>query len=99
MTMITKLVKKAMPRIKTMGREEIAKAHAAGKPGIYMIDGEIVAEYPSGEIVSISEHRQRITEATAAQIDIAGLSEMTEDEIDELADQLVKEARAKRDDS
>ena len=30
--MVTEAVAKAMPRIREMGREEIAKTHAAGQP-------------------------------------------------------------------
>jgi hypothetical protein len=92
--MISKLIKDAMPAIQEIGREEITKAHAVGRPGVYMIGDRIVVEYPGGEIVSLSEHRRRIVEATAAQIDIPGIEDMTEAEIDDLSDRLVREARA-----
>ncbi|MBX5164834.1 hypothetical protein [Rhizobium sp. NZLR4b] len=82
-----------MPAIRIMGRDEITNAHAAGLPGVYMVGNEIVYEYPGGEIVGLAEHRRRNAEAIAAQIKLQGLESMTEDEIDELADRLVEEAR------
>ncbi len=51
--LISNLIKKAMPRIKAMGREEIDKAHAVGLPGVYMIDGKIVREYPDSRIEEV----------------------------------------------
>lgn len=51
--LISNLIKKAMPRIKAMGRDEIAKAHAAGQPGVYFLDGKIVREYPGGRIEEV----------------------------------------------
>ncbi|WSG96397.1 hypothetical protein U8P76_05660 [Rhizobium johnstonii] len=86
-----------MPAIKNMGRAEIAKAHSAGLPGVYMIGEKLVWEYPGGEVVGIEEHRRRNAQAMAAQVELPTLA--TEDEIDELADQLVKEERAVRSDS
>lgn len=47
----------------------------------------------------IADRRNRNAEAMARQVDIAGLDSMSEDEIDELADRLVEEARAERDGS
>jgi hypothetical protein len=51
--LISKLIKHAMPAIKEMGREEIAKAHAAGLPGVYMIGDKIVREYRDGRIEEV----------------------------------------------
>ncbi|NKM65277.1 hypothetical protein GFL58_30640 [Rhizobium leguminosarum bv. viciae] len=50
---ITKLIKAAMPAIKNMGRTEIAKAHAMGLPGVYMIGKKIVREFPDGRIEEV----------------------------------------------
>ncbi len=52
-SMITKLIKEAMPAIKTMGRAEIDKAHAMGMSGVYVRDGKIVREYPDGRIEEV----------------------------------------------
>lgn len=47
--MITTLIEKAVPRLKNMGRQEIAKDHAAGNYAVYSDrPGEIVREYPDG---------------------------------------------------
>ncbi|MBX5152588.1 hypothetical protein HJB78_16580 [Rhizobium lentis] len=91
---IRKLVREAMPKLKLMSRAEIRKAHADGLPGVYMRGDEIVWEYPTGDIVDLVEHRRRNAEAMAAQVNLRGGSDMTEDEIDELVDCLVKEVRS-----
>lgn len=53
MRMISKLITDAMPAIKAMGREEIAKAHAVGLPGVYMIGERIVREYLDGRVEEV----------------------------------------------
>ncbi|ARQ58966.1 hypothetical protein Kim5_CH02923 [Rhizobium sp. Kim5] len=85
-----------MPKLKLMARAEIEKAHAAGLPGVYMRGDEVVWEYPDGEVVGLAEHRRRNAEAMAAQVNMPGLCDMTEDEIDDLADQLVEDDRGRR---
>lgn len=53
MRLITELIKHAMPAIRSMGRAEIAEAHAKGLPGIYMIGDRIVREYPDGHVEEV----------------------------------------------
>lgn len=46
-------------------REPIKEAHAFGLPAVYKRNGEIVWEYPGGEIVEDEEHhRRRAAEGT-----------------------------------
>lgn len=45
--------------IANWGRHPVDEAHAFGLPAVYMKDGEIVWEYPGGEVVSDEEHHQR----------------------------------------
>ncbi|WP_142627951.1 hypothetical protein [Rhizobium sp. P007] len=45
--------------IANWGRHPIDEAHTLGLPAVYMRDGEIVWEYPGGEIVSDEEHHRR----------------------------------------
>lgn len=47
--LITRLIASASEDLRQMGRCEIAKAHAAGSPGVYSErPGEITTEYPDG---------------------------------------------------
>lgn len=45
--------------IANWGRHPIDEAHALGLPAVYKRDGEVVWEYPDGEIVSDEEHHRR----------------------------------------
>ena len=47
--LITRLIASASEDLRQMGRCEIAKAHAAGVPGVYSVKpDEITTEYPDG---------------------------------------------------
>jgi len=52
--LITTLIDQAMPKLKKMGREEIAKAHAVGQPAVYMIGKKIVRELPGGQVEELA---------------------------------------------
>lgn len=45
--------------IANWGRNPIEEANDLGLPAVYKRDGEIVWEYPGGEIVSDEEHHRR----------------------------------------
>lgn len=45
--------------IANWSRQPIGEAHAFGLPAVYLKDGEIVWEYPGGEVVSDEEHHRR----------------------------------------
>lgn len=46
-------------KLREMGRQAIADAHAHGLPAVYRRGDEIVWEYPGGEVVSDEEHHRR----------------------------------------
>lgn len=46
-------------KLKDVGRQAIADAHAFGLPAVYNCGAEVVWEYPGGEIVSDEEHHHR----------------------------------------
>lgn len=46
-------------KLQDMARQAIADAHTFDLPAVYLRDGEIVWDYPGGEIVSDEEHHRR----------------------------------------
>ena len=58
-------------KMKGSGRKAIADLHAHGRPGIYMLDGEMVWEYPGGTILN-REQKNAVDQAIANQW-LAGL--------------------------
>lgn len=46
-------------KLKDMGRQAIADAHAFDLPAVYKRDHEIVWEYPGGELIDDEDHHRR----------------------------------------
>jgi hypothetical protein len=75
---ISKLIEEAMPRLKQMGRNEIAKAHAMELPGVYMIGARSFGNIQTATSLTMSSTGSDRSPNVATPEQIRAMHEMNE---------------------